>query len=54
MPPPIFVITKHKIKDKIKTTIVPLDPYDYYPFDPEWKLVYNPKWHIYLNGIRVR
>jgi hypothetical protein len=54
MPPPLFVIVKQKQKDKIVPIIKTVDIYDYYPFEKEWKLVYNPKWKIFLMGNRVR
>lgn len=54
MPPPLFVITKQKIKDNIVPIIKTVDIYDYYPYEKEWILVYNPKWKVYLMGNRVR
>jgi hypothetical protein len=54
MPPPLFVITKQKKKDQIVPIIKSVDIYDYYTFEKEWKLVYNPKWKIFLMGNRVR
>jgi len=54
MPPPLFVITKQKINNKIIIVVKSVEPYDYYPYYTEWILVYNPTWYIYINGIRVR
>lgn len=54
MPPPLFVIVKQRQKDQIVPIIKTVDVYDYYPFEKEWKLVYNPKYKIYLMGHRIR
>ena len=54
MPPPLFVIVKQKQKDQIVPIIKTVDVYDFYPYEKEWKLVYNPKYKIYLMGHRIR
>jgi hypothetical protein len=54
MPPPLFVIVKMKEKDQIISKIKSVDPYDFYPYEKEWKLVYNPKYKIYIMNSRVR
>ena len=55
MPPPLFILVKKRVNDKIVTEVKTIDPYDILMDATEgWKFVYNPRWKVYLNNIRVR